>query len=53
VTDDEYITRELTKAMEPGAPVKIKAMGPGGESRWVTVGPEKFARILDLFQDEN
>lgn len=51
--DNLFVFAELSNALEPGEMVKIKASGPYGESKWLTISPEKFDQILDLFQDED
>lgn len=50
--DNLFVFAELTNALEPGEPVKIKASGPYGESKWLTISPEKFGQILGLFRDD-
>jgi hypothetical protein len=51
--DSTYVLAEPTNALEPGEPVKIKAIGPYGESKWVSVTPERFGQILALFENDN
>lgn len=49
MTDDEYIASELNKARPIDDELErpaIKVRGPGGESRWVRIPPERFAAVV-------
>lgn len=52
--DMEYVHAELSQATVPEGAVddrvKVKAIGPMGESKWVTVSPEKYREIVALFE---
>lgn len=52
--DKAYVHAELSQATVPDGAVddrvKVKAIGPMGESKWVTVSPEKYREIVALFE---
>ena len=50
MSDAEYIRYEMGKARpEPGGVVRIKAAVAehGGESRWLTLTPDAYERVID------
>lgn len=51
MTDAEYVESELRKALredagEPVETVRIKAEGPCGSSRWVTVSAAEYETMI-------
>jgi hypothetical protein len=56
MTDAEYIERELRKALKEGAggpveTVRVKAEGPTGSSRWVSLPVEVYKTMITATVD--